>query len=163
MGSISADVPALKNRPQYIFFTDFDGTVTVQDSNDWLSDNFGYGKEKRLEGGEAVLYGRMPFRDLLQGMLDSVSMPFDQCADLLLKNIQLDPGFQEFHAWAKTNNIPIVILSGGMEPIIRALLGHLLGEKEAQDIQIVSNNVMPRPGKQINQEGGWQLVFRDDR
>lgn len=164
MGSITpADVPALKTNPKYIFFTDFDGTITIQDSNDFLSDNMGNGKEWRLKSSVEVLYGRMPFRVLMRGMLDNVSTPFDQCIDLLLKNIELDPGFQEFHAWAKENNIPIVILSGGMEPIIRALLGHLLGEKEAQDIQIVSNNVEPRPGKDINEEGGWQIVFHDDR
>jgi 2-hydroxy-3-keto-5-methylthiopentenyl-1-phosphate phosphatase len=49
-----------------------------------------------------------------------------------------------------------------MEPIIRALLVHLVG-KEADDIQIVANNVAPRDGKSINEEGGWQIVFHDDR
>lgn len=49
-----------------------------------------------------------------------------------------------------------------MEPIIRALLVHLIGD-EALDMQIVSNNVAPREGKSINEEGGWKIVFHDDR
>jgi len=49
-----------------------------------------------------------------------------------------------------------------MEPIIRALLVHLIG-KEALGMQIVSNGVAPREGKGINDEGGWKIVFHDDR
>ena len=57
--------------------------------------------------------------------------------------------------------IPIVILSGGMQPIIRALLDALLGP--GWDIQIVSNEVGPRDGKTINEKGGWRIEFHDDR
>jgi 2-hydroxy-3-keto-5-methylthiopentenyl-1-phosphate phosphatase len=58
--------------------------------------------------------------------------------------------------------MPVVVLSGGMEPIIRALLEHLLGKEDASDIQIVSNDVAPREGKNINESGGWQIVFHDE-
>lgn len=60
------------------------------------------------------------------------------------------------------NNIPVVVLSGGMEPIIRALLVHLIGD-EALDMQIVSNDVAPRERKDINDEGDWKIAFHDDR
>ena len=49
-----------------------------------------------------------------------------------------------------------------MTPIIRALLVHLVGEKEMNDIQIVSNDVGAKPGKSINEENGWEIVFHDD-
>lgn len=29
-----------------VIFTDFDGTVTLEDSNDYLTDTLGFGKEK---------------------------------------------------------------------------------------------------------------------
>lgn len=143
--------------------TDWDGTVTLQDSNDFLTDNIGFGTELRKKGNQDVLNGLREFRDSFQEMMDSISTPYDQCIDLLLKNVQLDPCFKEFYLWAKANNIPIVVLSGGMEPIIRALLKHLLGETEANDFQIVSNNVKARPGKSLNDERGWEIVFHDDR
>lgn len=65
--------------------------------------------------------------------------------------------------WCRANNVPIVVLSGGMQPIIRALLGHLVGEAEVRDMQIVSNDVQPQPGKDINDEGGWNIKYHDDR
>ncbi|GAB1319657.1 hypothetical protein MFIFM68171_09867 [Madurella fahalii] len=163
MGStIDIALPALKTNPKFIFFTDFDGTITQQDSNDYMTDNLGFGRALRKKGNEDVLYGRRDFRDSFQDMLESVKAPFDQCIDILLKNITLDPGFKEFFEWARDNNMPIVILSGGMEPVIRALLAHMLGKEAADTLQIVSNDVAPREGKSINEEGGWQIVFHDD-
>lgn len=95
--------------------------------------------------------------------MDSVKTPYDQCIKTLLENIGLDPGFKEFYTWTRENNVPVVVLSSGMEPIIRALLEHLVGE-EARHVQIVSNNVEVRKGhKSINEEGGWNIVFHDDR
>ncbi|KAJ4149303.1 hypothetical protein NW754_000742 [Fusarium falciforme] len=47
-----------------------------------------------------------------------------------------------------------------MQPIIRALLDVLLGP--GWDIQIVSNDVRAREGKDLNDEGGWRIEFHDD-
>ncbi|KAK0636831.1 HAD-like domain-containing protein [Bombardia bombarda] len=164
MGSTTAALPALATKPKFIFFTDFDGTITQQDSNDYLTDNLGYGGERRRQGNQDVLAERRDFRDTFQEMMDSVQgTPFDQCIKVLLQHITLDAGFLAFFHWARENNVPIVVLSGGMEPIIRALLAHFLGKEEADTLQIVSNNVAQRsPGKSINEEGGWKIVFHDD-
>lgn len=160
MGSVSSETPALANNPKFIFFTDFDGTVTTADSNDFMTDNLGFGRERRVQLNKDVLYGRMHFRDSFQEMLDSVTTPFNECIDILTKNIKLDPGFKDFYAWSRENNIPIVILSGGMTPVISTLLDTLLGP--GWDIQIVSNDVQPREGKSINEKGGWNIKFHDD-
>ena len=155
-------LPAMKTNPKFIFFTDFDGTITQRDSNDFLTDNLGYGEKLRKQGNQDVLHDRISFRDSFQGMMESVKTPYDQCIKTLLENIKLDPYFAEFYEWARGNNVPVVVLSSGMVPIIRALLVHLVG-KTAEDIQIVSNDVAPRDGKDINSEGGWKIVFHDDR
>lgn len=160
MGSVSSETPALATNPKFIFFTDFDGTITTADSNDFMTDSIGYGAEKRLQGNVDVLSGRMNFRDSFREMMDSITAPYDECIKLLLANVKLDPGFNEFYNWAQENNVPIVILSGGMEPIIRALLDKMLAP--GWDIQIVSNDVRPRDGKDINEKGGWRIEFRDD-
>ncbi|KAG9234624.1 HAD-like domain-containing protein [Amylocarpus encephaloides] len=154
-------LPAMQTNPKFIFFTDFDGTITLRDSNDFLTDNLGYGQAKRKQGNVDVLYDRLTFRESFQGMMDSVSTPYDKCIETLLENIKLDPGFKEFYTWCRANNVPVVVLSSGMVPIIRALLVHLIGP-EAEDIQIVSNDVAPRDGRSINEEGGWQIAFHDD-
>ncbi|PSS10782.1 hypothetical protein M430DRAFT_53326 [Amorphotheca resinae ATCC 22711] len=154
-------LPAMKTAPKFIFFSDFDGTITQRDSNDFMTDNIGFGQKLRKQGNQDVLDGRSSFRDAFREMMDSIKTPYDECIKILLENIKLDPYFKEFYDWARSNNIPVVILSGGMVPIIRALLVHLVG-KDADDIQIVANDVAPRDGKSINEEGGWQIVFHDE-
>lgn len=160
MGSIDT-LPAMKTNPKVIFFTDFDGTITLKDSNDYLTDNLGYGYEKRRAGNMAVLANTMTFRDSFREMLDSVKTPFDECIRILCENMKLDPYFAEFYYWAKEHNVPIVILSSGMVPIIHALLVKLLGH-EPDQIQIVANEVASRDGKDINTEAGWQIVYHDE-
>lgn len=162
MGSSTpAQLPAMVTSPKFVFFTDFDGTITSRDSNDYMTDNLGFGRETRLALNLQVLANEITFRSAFKQMLDSVPTPFDECTALLLDKIELDPGFRAFHDWAKASNIPIVILSGGMTPIIRALLNKLLGE-DSSWMQIVSNEVGARPGKSINEEKGWEIVFRDE-
>lgn len=159
----SAQLPALRTQPRAIFFTDFDGTITLQDSNDFLTDNLGFGLEERTKGNKDTLSGARTFRDTFQDMMDSVSLPFDQCIKLLLDNVQLDPKFKQFYGWCRAENVPVVVLSGGMRPVIRALLGHLVGKDEVEQMQIVSNDVQVKRGKaDINEEGGWDIRYHDD-
>jgi 2,3-diketo-5-methylthio-1-phosphopentane phosphatase len=95
-------------------------------------------------------------------MMDSISTPYPQCIKFLVDNIKLDPYFTEFLQFAYVNNIPVVVLSGGMQPIIDALLKKLVGEELSKDIEIVANNVRPRPGKTLEDENGWEIVFHDE-
>jgi len=88
-------------------------------------------------------------------MLDSVKLPFPECIDLLRKNIKLDPGFKPFFDWCQSNGIPVIVLSSGMEAIIRALLTDLVGP-EAEKIEIISNQVKIR-------DNSWEIAYHDDR
>ena len=94
-------------------------------------------------------------------MMDSIRTPFPECVKYLCENITLDPHFKEFYTWARKNRVPVIVLSSGMQPIIHALLLHLLGP-EANEIEIVSNDVVERPGMTKEQEGGWTIKFHDD-
>jgi 2,3-diketo-5-methylthio-1-phosphopentane phosphatase len=154
---------ALKTNPKFIFFTDFDGTITQQDSNDFMIEKFGIGPVVRKEIFQDILIGRRTFRDAFKEMLDTINLPLNKCIEALLQNVTLDEGFKEFYNWAQENNIPVIVLSGGMEPIIRALLAHLIGEERVKDLPILSNDVAPRPGMSLQDEGGWEIVYRDDR
>ena len=99
-------------------------------------------------------------------MLGSVHTPFEQCKQILVESISLakrnfdvdihlDPGFTAFYDWTLKHNVPVIILSSGMEPLIRALLAKLIGPK-AEAIPIVCNSV------QINPDGSWHIIFHDE-
>jgi 2-hydroxy-3-keto-5-methylthiopentenyl-1-phosphate phosphatase len=49
--------PALKTNPKFIFFTDFDGTITQQDSNDFMIEKFGIGPVVRKEMFQDICSG----------------------------------------------------------------------------------------------------------
>lgn len=101
--------------------------------------------------------------DAFREMLGSIKTPYDECIATLLKNMKLDPYFEKFYYWARDNNVPIVILSSGMKPIISALLEKFLGHKPGDHLHIVCNEVVSRDGKDINSEGGWEIKYHDDR
>lgn len=103
----------------------------------------------------------MTCRDTFQEMLDSINTPFPECIKYLCDNIKLDPYFKDFYHWARESGVPVIVLSSGMEPIIRSLLTKLIGS-EADAIEIISNDVVDRPGKSKDQECGWTIQFHDD-
>lgn len=98
----------------------------------------------------------MTFRETFHDMMESITTPFPECVEILRKNIKLDPGFKDFFHWCLSRDIPVIVVSSGMRPIISALLKDLVGP-EAEKIEIISNDV------HIEQDGTWNVVFRDDR
>ena len=68
----------------------------------------------------------------------------------------MDKNFKSFYEWCRTKNIPVIVLSSGMEPLIRALLKKALGDQEANDMQVICNQV------KVEDNGEWHIVFHDD-
>ena len=104
-----------------------------------------------------------PSRFAFSDMMSSVNASLCACIEYLKMKMKLDPYFVHFYRWAQGNNIPIVILSSGLEPIIRAVLDHLLGHSTKNTLHIVANGVESRDGKDINTIKGWQIQYRDQR
>ncbi|KAF9058370.1 HAD-like domain-containing protein [Rhodocollybia butyracea] len=149
--------PPIHKDKKFVVLSDWDGTITTYDSNDYMTDNLGFGRERRRELNIDILEDRITFRDAFREMLASVvakGYSFEECKDILRKNIKLDPGFKEFYAWCKANDIPVIIVSSGMTPTIRAVLTNLVGEDSANEIEIISNDV------DINPDGTWEIKFR---
>lgn len=124
-----------------------------------MVDNHGFGYDRRRELNVEILNDTMNFRDAFRIMLDSVQLSFPDAVETLVANIKLDPGFKAFYSWARENNVPVVVLSSGMVPIIKALLAHLVGP-EAEEIEVVANGVTDRPPKTMNEIGGWEIVYQ---
>ena len=135
-----------------VIFTDFDGTVTLEDSNDYLTDTLGFGKEKRLKVFEGVLDDTKTFRQGFMEMLESIHTPFPECIKILEKKIRLDPGFKDTFEWAQENDVPVIVVSSGMKPIIKVLLTRLVGQESIHKIDIVSNEV------EIDAHDQWKII-----
>ncbi|GAA5928811.1 putative phosphoric monoester hydrolase [Sporobolomyces koalae] len=142
---------------QYIVFSDFDGTITTRDSNDCATDELGFGLEQRRKLNVEILNDTKTFRDAFREMLESVrdnGHSFDSVVEYLRKEIKLDPGFKVFFEYCKAANVPVVIVSSGMVPIIRAILENLIGKEDAEQISIIANDV------EFLEDGKWTIKYR---
>ncbi|KAH8082828.1 HAD-like domain-containing protein [Cristinia sonorae] len=149
--------PPLHLDKKFVALSDWDGTITNRDSNDYLTDHLGFGLEKRRNGNLEILSGRATFRDAFREMLESVvknGHSFEECAEVLKQNISLDVGFKNFYDFCKANDIPVVIISSGMAPLIRAVLSKLIGDEEAKNIEIIANDTI------IHEDGTWEIKYR---
>lgn len=148
--------PPIHDKSKVVVLSDWDGTITTTDTNDHLTDNFGFGFQKRRALNLEVLAGRKNFRDAFREMLESVNdndLPFDECIEILKQNIKIDPSFKEFYEWCKSHQVPLVIVSSGMEPIIRAVFETTVGVS-ANEVDIICNSV------KVNDNGKFEILFR---
>lgn len=95
--------------------------------------------------------------------LESIRIGFSKCIKKAMAHVQLDEGFLAFHEWALSADVPIVVLSGGLVPLIEATLERFIGG-DMRGIQVVANEVAVREGfESVDQDGGsWRVRFRDD-
>ncbi|EJD45323.1 hypothetical protein AURDEDRAFT_114161 [Auricularia subglabra TFB-10046 SS5] len=146
--------PPLKADAPFVVLSDWDGTITTFDSNDHLTDNYGMGLEERRKLNVEVLHERMSFRDAFHAEMRSVPLKFEECKQIMVRDIRIDPSFADFEAWCRAHNVPIVIVSSGMEPLIRAVLTSQVGADDAARIDIIANSATVEP------DGKWDLKYR---
>ncbi|RAL15305.1 putative 2,3-diketo-5-methylthio-1-phosphopentane phosphatase [Aspergillus homomorphus CBS 101889] len=138
-------------------FSDFDGTIFMQDTGHVLFDNLGCGEERRRLLDEQIKSGERSFREVSEEMWSSLRVPFEDGFQIMEKELEIDPGFQEFHQFCVANNIDFNVISAGLKPILRKVLDTFLGEQEASRIQIVANDA------EIRSDGSeWKPIWRHD-
>lgn len=72
----------------FVVLSDFDGTISTEDSNDFVIDNHGMGAEKRKVLWREVVEERDTFRDAFDVSLRSVApnLTFDETVQVLRKS-----------------------------------------------------------------------------
>ncbi len=76
---------------------------------------------------------------------------FDEVSALLRREIRIDPTFADFVRSCRQRDVPVTVVSSGVDRII----SDRLAEIGVHDIAIIANSVIADPA-------GWRLVFRDD-
>jgi 2-hydroxy-3-keto-5-methylthiopentenyl-1-phosphate phosphatase len=132
------------------FFVDYDGTITGQDGFDVLvrsaaGDGPWEAIEKRLDRGEITV------REALFEQAALVSFTFNEAATLLAGSAPIDPSFADFVAWVRERNLPLTIVSSGVEQLIE----RALQRNGLSGIPVIANHV------ERDAQGRWSMRFRD--
>ncbi len=129
----------------------------MQDSGHVLFDSFGCGPAHRNILDAQLKSGERSFRDVSEDMWGSLNVPFDDGFEVLKEQLDVDPGFREFHKWCVKEDIPFNVISAGLKPILRGVLEDALGKEAAGHIDIVANNAT------ISTDGSsWKPEWRHD-
>ncbi|TDZ41350.1 Pdp3-interacting factor 1 [Colletotrichum trifolii] len=150
--------PLSENKKRKIIcFSDFDGTIFMQDTGHILFDNHGCGSQQREVLDEQIKTGERSFREVSEEMWGSLNVPFDDGFEVMEKTLEIDPDFQEFHKFCIDNSIPFNVISAGLKPILRRVLDTFLGEENSAHIDIVANEA------EITEDGtAWKPVWLHD-
>ncbi|KAI0601384.1 2,3-diketo-5-methylthio-1-phosphopentane phosphatase [Biscogniauxia sp. FL1348] len=154
--NLSGAVSQSTNKKRKIIcFSDFDGTIFMQDTGHVLFDNHGCGAKRREVLDEQIKSGERSFRDVSEEMWGSLNVPFDDGFEVMEKTLEIDPDFQSFHQYCIEHGIPFNVISAGLKPILRRVLDTFLGEEQSAHIDIVANDAA------ITADGSeWKPIWR---
>ncbi len=130
-------------------FSDFDGTVTQQDTLVYLLDRYAGPDWLTIE--DQVEAGTLSEEAGLQAEIALLSVPWEEARDAVLTHVPVDPGFAPFTTWCRERQWPLALLSGGLEPLIRAVL-----EREG-----LGDLVLRANGLEFDPDGRWRVVPAD--
>ncbi|KIW96872.1 uncharacterized protein Z519_02263 [Cladophialophora bantiana CBS 173.52] len=156
-GMQRANTANMGTKRKIICFSDFDGTIFMQDTGHTLFDNFGCGPERRNILARQLESGERSFREVSDELYASLDVPFEDGFEVMKTALDIDPDFQTFHEFCVNNNIPFNVISAGLKPVLRRVLDHFIGEEMSKHIEIVANDA-----KIAGDGSKWEAVWRHD-
>ena len=130
----------------WVICSDFDGTICIPDSSDYLFSRFAPEEWRELD--EAIWAGQLTEREGYQRQIALLRATWPEARTALREGVKIREGFREFVQWTRAHGIPFVIISSGMRPLIDELLEHA----GVRDVMIESH------GARIN-GNRWELQF----
>jgi len=115
-------------------YTDFDGTITLDDCNDALVARF-LGPVRRVAYDRAFTEGQLVLWRLLDASLTACEVPLPEAIAYLHAHVRVDPAFVPFEAWCRAHGIPVEVVSAGTEEVVRAFL-----LREGLDLPVIANH-----------------------
>ncbi|KAI5244215.1 hypothetical protein E4T42_07146 [Aureobasidium subglaciale] len=156
-GNKTVSTAPLNTKRKIVCFSDFDGTIFMEDTGHILFNAFGCGSDKRELLDQQIKSGERSFRDVSEEMWGSLNVPFADGFEAMKDGLNIDPEFKNFHQFCLNNKIPFNVISAGLKPVLRSVLDHFLGEEAAANIDIVANEA------EISEDGSsWKVKWRHD-
>jgi 2,3-diketo-5-methylthio-1-phosphopentane phosphatase len=125
---------------------DFDGTISLHDVTDTLLQRFGRPGWEALEAAWEL--GEIGSRECMAGQIALLDMSAEEL-EAHLHGIAMDPHFAAFVALARDLQVPVQVVSDGMDVVIRQLLA-MIG---LDDLPVIANRLV-----QVG-ERSWRLDF----
>ena len=132
-------------------FSDFDGTITDNDTLVFLTTHLGGGLEFVRQMGPRLRRHEISLRECIATEMATIRQPFSEAEKLLRARVQLDPQFIPFAEWCRAQQLPLTVLSAGFHQTIELFLP----QAEFPYLTILANELEP------DAERGWQCHFRD--
>jgi 2,3-diketo-5-methylthio-1-phosphopentane phosphatase len=120
-------------------FCDFDGTITTVDTTDRVLGQLAAPAWEALEADWRA--GRIDAAACMKGQIALIQGD-DAALDAVLDDIELDPGFCDFAAWCADHDVPLAVVSDGVDYFIR----RILARRGLGALPVVSNKLTGRPG-----------------
>lgn len=130
----------------YQILCDFDGTISLKDTTDYLLQAFAHPSWEDIEAQWAR--GEINSKVCMQkqiGLLDVSRDELHHCLD----HIEIDLGFIELVQIAAAHHIPLIVVSDGLDYVIR----YILKRYQLDHLPIIANHL-----SQVS-ERTWQLEF----
>jgi 2-hydroxy-3-keto-5-methylthiopentenyl-1-phosphate phosphatase len=122
---------------------DWDGTVTVRDTQWMLLERFG--DRKVFEQMEGALGRTKSYREVMETELATITAPLEEAVAFLVAEAEVRPGFRRL-----VERFRPLILSSGFHETIEPIL-----DREGVHVEVVANRLDPRPD-------GWRVLWADD-
>jgi len=121
-------------------FCDFDGTISAVDTTDYVLEAMAPPRWRSIEADWVA--GRITAADCMRRQIALVRGP-DAELEARLDKVALDPGFTDFAAWCAAHEIPLTVVSDGVDYFIhRILRRHRLAR-----LTVISNRLAGVAGK----------------
>lgn len=106
-------------QPKFEIYCDFDGTVTRQDVVNLLLDKLADSQWLDIEA--KWLEGKIDSRECLSEQIPLIQGGWQAIEKILNHEVELEPDFKSFSTWCSKNNIPLYIVSDGLDKIINTI------------------------------------------
>lgn len=102
-----------------IYVTDFDGTITMKDTNDALADAFAPPNWREID--EKWSRGEISTEEAMEEIFSMIEATEDEMREFF-QSLEIDPTFLDFVKWAEERKEPIYIISDGIDFSIDIML-----------------------------------------
>ncbi len=110
----------LNHPPRAVVFSDFDGTITKEETFSLLMREFAPEASRQMI--PRLLSGEVTLRDGVPAVLETISSSVFPTMEDRMREAPVRPGFEEFLSTLDRLGIPLVVLSGSIEPLLMATL-----------------------------------------